>query len=256
MCREKKGIGMIKNEKGFTLMELIIVMSILAVLVTLALLYYGNVGQDAYRNALMADLKAVDQAAALYENEYGALPVVESAIIDLEDKTTGNANVPATLKVNGAIDAYTIDSTNANFMSYIKKTTYLLKGIDSGDTRGAGKLFYINAADDVATGDLDALCTGTTIILKTSGSATDDLYNGCTINITSGTGAGQSRVITDYVGATTTATISSALVTNPAEDDDYVIKPPVKAGDIVFVQSATTDKLIIKDAANAAIYKY
>ena len=259
MCREKKGIGMIKSNKGFTLMELIIVMSILAVLVTLALLYYGNVGQDAYRNALMADLKATDQAIALYENQYGALPVVESAIIDLEDEvtaSTGVGNVPLSLKVNGAIDAYTIDATNANFMAYIKKTTYLLKGVESGDIRGAGKLFYIDAVDNAAAGDLAALCTGTTIVLDTGCVATDDIYNGCTINITSGAGVGQSRLITDYVGASKTATISSALADDPAAGDDYVIKAPVKAGDIVFLQTATSSKQIIKDSAGAAIYKY
>lgn len=263
MLREKKRIGMIGNKNGFTLMELIIVMAILAVLVTLALLYYGNVGQDAYRNALMADLKAVDQAVTLYENNYGKLPVVESGAMDLEGKTNGNANVPATLKAAGKIDAYTINPTDANFMSYIKKTTYLLKGIETGDVRGAGKLFYIDAADDVVTSGTPAGAgTATTILLATDSNVDNDYYNGCTIYITGGKGVGQSRVISDYdynaVGPICTATVSSAWATDNEPDgtSTYKIIPPVKAGDIVFVQSATTDRLVIKDSSGQAIYKY
>lgn len=265
MGRKVFSAGRIRSSKGFTLMELIIVMAILAVLVTLALLYYGNIGQDAYRNALMADLKAVDEAITLYENKYGTLPVVESTIIDLEDKTTGNDNVPETLKVNGAIDAYTIDATNANFMEYIKKTTYLLKGVETGNVRGAGKLFYINAADDVETGTA-AGSTATTISLPATANVNDDYYNGCTIYITGGAGVGQARVITDYDYTdadpdTFIATVNSAWTTGSEPDgtSTYTIKPPVKSGDIVFVQStssATADRLIIKDADGIAIYKY
>lgn len=48
---------------------------------------------------------------------------------------------------------------------------------------------------------------GTTITLPNAANATDDYYNGCTIYISSGTGSGQSRVISDYVGATKVATV-------------------------------------------------
>ncbi|MGE5328233.1 MAG: prepilin-type N-terminal cleavage/methylation domain-containing protein [Deltaproteobacteria bacterium] len=257
MCREKKGIGMIKSNKGFTLMELIIVMAILAVLVTLALLYYGNVGKEAYANALMADLKAVDEAIGLYENKYGSLPVVETATFDLETKTTTNVNVPAGLKIAAKVNAYTIDATNANFMNYLKKTSYLLKGTETGDVRGAGRLYYVDSVASVVTGTSTA-AAGKTITLAAGSNATDDYYKGCTINITDHTGVGQSRVITSYAGAGKVATVNSDWATGeePAASD-YTILPPVKAGDLVFVQSnPASSKLTIKDASNEAIYKY
>jgi hypothetical protein len=49
--------------------------------------------------------------------------------------------------------------------------------------------------------------TGTTIVLDAGDNATDDFYNGGLIVITGGTGAGQSRSPTDYVGASKTATV-------------------------------------------------
>lgn len=51
----------------------------------------------------------------------------------------------------------------------------------------------------------------------------NDFYNGDCIYIVSGTGAGQIRVISDYVGSTRVATVSSAWATNPSTDSVYSI---------------------------------
>lgn len=64
-----------------------------------------------------------------------------------------------------------------------------------------------------------------TITLDTSASATNDYYNGMVILIVSGTGAGQSRVITDYVGASKVATVGKAWATNPDATSEFVIIP-------------------------------
>lgn len=54
-----------------------------------------------------------------------------------------------------------------------------------------------------------------TITLDASAVATDDYYNGCLIEIVGGTGVGQSRIISDYVGSTKVASVGSNWVTNP-----------------------------------------
>lgn len=64
----------------------------------------------------------------------------------------------------------------------------------------------------------------TTITLDASASAVDDFYNNCLIVITGGTGAGQSRFITDYVGATKVATVGT-WATNPGATSVFVIVP-------------------------------
>lgn len=63
----------------------------------------------------------------------------------------------------------------------------------------------------------------TTITLDASASATNDWYNGCVLMVIAGTGAGQSRVITDYVGSTKVATIHKAWATNPSSDSVFII---------------------------------
>jgi hypothetical protein len=63
------------------------------------------------------------------------------------------------------------------------------------------------------------------IVLDSSASSSNDFYNGSLILIHSGTGAGQARAITDYVGSTTTATINKSWVTNPDATSEFIIVP-------------------------------
>jgi hypothetical protein len=65
--------------------------------------------------------------------------------------------------------------------------------------------------------------TSTTITLKSTSSATDDIYNGMYVTITSGTGAGQIRIIEDYVGSTKVATVTPAWTTTPTSASNYAI---------------------------------
>jgi hypothetical protein len=65
--------------------------------------------------------------------------------------------------------------------------------------------------------------TSTTITLKSTASATDDIYNGMYVTITSGTGAGQIRIIEDYVGSTKVATITPAWTTTPTSASNYSV---------------------------------
>jgi len=65
--------------------------------------------------------------------------------------------------------------------------------------------------------------TSTTIQLAASETFGDDILNGNIVKITGGTGAGQSRRITDYVGSTDTATVNEAWATNPDNTSTYEV---------------------------------
>ena len=65
--------------------------------------------------------------------------------------------------------------------------------------------------------------TSTTITLKSTASASDDIYNGMYVTITSGTGAGQIRIIEDYVGSTKVATVTSAWTVTPNGTSNYSV---------------------------------
>lgn len=72
------------------------------------------------------------------------------------------------------------------------------------------------------SGTAAAGSTGTTLNLAASALAVNDVYNDMTVAITGGTGSGQSRTITDYVGATKIATVAAWSVT-PDNTSTYTI---------------------------------
>lgn len=63
------------------------------------------------------------------------------------------------------------------------------------------------------------------VTLRSGASAVDDFYNNGFISIIGGTGAGQTRQITDYVGSTKQATVDAAWATQPDSTSVYVIEP-------------------------------
>jgi hypothetical protein len=65
--------------------------------------------------------------------------------------------------------------------------------------------------------------TSTTITLKSTASATDDIYNGMYVTITGGTGAGQIRIIQNYVGSTKVATVDDPFTTAPNGTSNYQV---------------------------------
>lgn len=73
--------------------------------------------------------------------------------------------------------------------------------------------------------------TSTTIRLSASvdnpPSAVDNYYNGSSIYITTGTGAGQIRRIIDYAGSTKTFTVNSAFTTIANTDSRVIVSPTV-----------------------------
>lgn len=60
-----------------------------------------------------------------------------------------------------------------------------------------------------------------TITLSAASSTIDDAYNGKIIRIVAGVGAGQSRTITDYDGATKVATVNSDWAVQPNDTSNY-----------------------------------
>lgn len=65
--------------------------------------------------------------------------------------------------------------------------------------------------------------TSTAVALDGEASSTDDAYNDMTIEITEGTGVGQVRTVSDYVGSTKVATVSSAFATAPDDTSRYTL---------------------------------
>lgn len=67
-----------------------------------------------------------------------------------------------------------------------------------------------------------------TITLHSGASASNDAYNGMVIVTNGGTGSGQTRVITDYVGSTKVASVYPDWDTNPDSTTDFIIYANVR----------------------------
>ena len=80
--------------------------------------------------------------------------------------------------------------------------------------------------------------TGTSITLPDTCSAVDDKYNGYAVYISAGTGSGQSRVISDYVGATKVATVPNWDTAPDATSVIYITS--IVQGSVVTDETAKT----------------
>ena len=147
-----------------------------------------------------------------------------------------NAN---TLKGAGgnALVIHTIDNTNfgasadgdvsGRKMAFNQETGITITEAGTGDHIALidtvnSVLLHVTPEDE-ERGNTAQAGAASTITLDTGASALDDHYNGMAIEILSGTGAGQIRYISDYVGATKVATVSSNWTTNPDATSVFTI---------------------------------
>lgn len=75
------------------------------------------------------------------------------------------------------------------------------------------------------SGTMQAGSASTTAVLASGASASNDYYNNALLAIVAGTGAGQSQYISDYVGASRTATMNGTWITTPDNTSVYVVLP-------------------------------
>lgn len=97
------------------------------------------------------------------------------------------------------------------------KPTVDANGVALADNRDGHRL-----SSPMADGTAQA-GSGTTITLAADESSQNQQFRDSLIEIHSGTGAGQSRIITDYNGSTKVATVDEAWITNPDATSKYQI---------------------------------
>ncbi|HIF9081638.1 TPA: pilin [Photobacterium damselae] len=118
-----------KGQKGFTLIELMIVVAIIGVLSAVAIPAYKNYVSKSEASSALATLKALVTPAELYIQENGALT---TTITDIG--TTANANPLGTLAINGDADGdNTITFTFDQEKSSLEGATLVLtRNTDNG----------------------------------------------------------------------------------------------------------------------------
>ena len=76
-------------------------------------------------------------------------------------------------------------------------------------------------------GIVSSVTSTTQLSIDTSASGTDNVYNGSTIFISGGLGAGQQRIITGYNATTRLLTVNSAFLVSPNTSSTYHIGPRI-----------------------------
>lgn len=165
--------------------------------------------------------------------ENKGLYLSEKNLIEKYQKQILSDEVVTRLYVYGA-DGISIRSVNPLGKDYIQSFDYY----KNTDYISQGLIDALDAYEEMLEGT-GTQYTGTaqaggsnTITLASGASSTDDFYNGMEIFLTDGTGKGEFRVITDYVGSTKVVTVGDAWDNTPNSTSVYLIQTHISKSTI------------------------
>lgn len=162
--------------------------------------------------------------------------------------TAGRPNVNASHFANTAYATALIAEINALLDAVNTGATHnIANSVGKQIRQGAG-----GAPVVILTGTAQAGSTSNTIKLSSTGSATNNIYNGAICVIESGTGLGQTRKVVTYVGSTKFATVDKNWTVTP--DNTSVFRLEASANSITShegtLQSATGTTAVLQSGAS------
>lgn len=153
------------------------------------------------------------------------IQIVDSATKAVEDQsltvyTYGNASAKFVSDFSVAALGALMPTTAGRTLDV---TTTGEAGLDFANVNlPVGSIPIVNIIEN---GTMQAGSAAGTAVLRSATSFVDDLIIGATIIVTGGTGAGQSRIIYDWVSTTDTASISPNWATTPDNTSTYLVVP-------------------------------
>ena len=115
-----KLINKLRNKKGFTLIELIVVMAVIGILVLLAAPKFLGYTKDANVTAMQSDAKVLSNAALMYNIDNEVFPVVT------EDHD-GNEDTPEIVEY--------VENLDADLVTYLKANGFVEGDEDTQEIR-------------------------------------------------------------------------------------------------------------------------
>ena len=135
------------SRRGFTLLEVMVVMFILGLLATLVAPRIVGRADDARRTKAVADMKAIEQALNLYRLDSGGYPTTEQGL-DALVKKPDRPPVPRTWNPNGYLERVPADPWGRPYLYVADGGRYTLRSYGAdGVEGGEGKFADIDSKD-------------------------------------------------------------------------------------------------------------
>jgi len=143
-----------QQQKGFTIVELLIVIVVIAILAAITVVAYNGIQNRAYVTSVVTDLKAISTKAEMYAGRNGTFPVSTNLFVGDYSVKIGNTN------------AYLTGSSsltfNVNYCTPADNMTYAVTAVAKDGTRlyirsGSGVQQYTGGVDWLGS-DIAAIC--------------------------------------------------------------------------------------------------
>lgn len=153
----------LRRKRGFTLMELMIVVAVLAIIAAVLIPQFRGVTNDAKYSRAKSDLRNLKTALILYINEYNRLPDTTDSISIVEDALQGMTNRVVDRIPNDPFSGsqYYYAATNESSST----GTFAIGSVGADGTKNAS----ITAADTVGTIGDDVVATNAANVSGASG---------------------------------------------------------------------------------------
>ncbi|PLX97809.1 MAG: type II secretion system protein GspG [Desulfuromonas sp.] len=105
----------IKDQRGFTLIEIMVVVVILGVLAALVVPRFLDRPEEARRTKATVDIKSIEEALALFKLDNGFFPSTDQGLKALVEKPE-TGRIPAKFAANGYLKKVPVDPWGANYV--------------------------------------------------------------------------------------------------------------------------------------------
>ena len=126
--------------RGFTLLEVMVVMFILGLLATLVAPQIVGRTDDARRTKAIADLKGIEQALNLYRLDSGGYPTTEQGLEELIHRPD-RPPVPRAWNPNGYLERVPLDPWGHVYVYVADGSRYTLKSLGADGVEGGEGTF-------------------------------------------------------------------------------------------------------------------
>lgn len=123
------------RQKGFTLLEILVVVMILGLLISLAAPRILGRTDEARVTKAMADIKAVETALGMYKLDSGVYPTTEQGLQALVEPPTSGPE-PRSWRAEGYLERVPLDPWDREFLYASDGRTYVLRSMGADGEEG------------------------------------------------------------------------------------------------------------------------